>query len=57
MDNGKYHLNWDGKLLLDEDGKPIPKSICICFAHEPNECVCGAWDDVEGWYDDEDEEY
>ena len=57
MDNGEYHLNWDGKLLLDEQGEPIPKSICICFAHEPNECVCGAWDDVEGWYDDENEEH
>lgn len=31
-------------------------SKCICHAHEPNECICGAWDDVdyEEWYNEED---
>ena len=35
--------------VLDEDGKPIPKTICLCNAYEPNECCCGAWDDVTDW--------
>lgn len=44
------------QLVLDEDGNPIPSSVCICNAFEPNECICGAWDDVDAdsWYDDDD---
>lgn len=40
------------ELILDEGGEPIPKTICICCAYEPNECVCGAWADVDSaaWY-------
>jgi len=43
------------ELVLDEQGEPIPSTICICAAHEPNECCCGAWDDVDPveWYSDE----
>lgn len=27
---------------------------CYCAAHEPSECCCGAWSDVEDWwYEDE----
>ena len=40
--------------LVDENGNMIPASYCLCYAHEPSECVCAttAW---EGWrYDDED---
>lgn len=47
----EYHLNNEGGILLDEYGNPIPITVCLCAAHEPNECVCGAWDDVEDWYD------
>lgn len=50
----EYHKDWDGKYILDENGEKIPLTSCICHAFEPNECVCGAWDDVEGWYDDAD---
>jgi len=33
---------------MTKDGK------CECHAFEPDECTCGAWDDVaEGWYGDE----
>ena len=61
---GKYHaqlqLDDDGnstgkyQLILDEDDDPIPANVCICHAFEPNECICGAWDDVDvnEWYDD-----
>ena len=37
------------ELILDEDGRPIPAKICLCHAYEPNECCCGAWDDVTDW--------
>lgn len=23
---------------------------CYCAAHEPSECCCGAWSDVEDWW-------
>ena len=34
------------ELILDETGKPIPLSICLCFAYEPSECCCDttSWD-------------
>lgn len=34
------------ELILDENGLPIPLSICLCFAHEPGECCCNttSWD-------------
>ena len=38
-----FHKNKDGSLFLDEEGKPVPLTICICYAREPNECICGAW--------------
>lgn len=40
----KYHVDWEGKQLLNEDGKPIPIYVCICAAHSSYECCCGAWD-------------
>ena len=51
----EYHTDFEGNLILDTDGKPIPTSTCICHAYEPNECCCGAWDDVVDWYDGEEE--
>ena len=44
-----FHVDDEGNLILDENDKPIPKNICLCFAHGPTECCCGAWDDVEDW--------
>lgn len=38
------HQDIDGTILIDENHKPIPRWICICFAHSSSECVCGAWD-------------
>ena len=26
---------------------------CLCHAHEPGECCCGSWDDVDYDYNDE----
>jgi hypothetical protein len=51
----EFHTDLDGNLILDEDGNPVEKSICICGAWEPTECACGAWDDVnlDEWYKDD----
>jgi len=46
-DNTQYHLDYDGNILLDEFGEPIPMSICICAAYCSCECCCGSWDGVE----------
>lgn len=43
IDNEEYHAE-DGEPILDENGEPIPKHICICAAHNAYECCCGAWD-------------
>lgn len=48
-----YHANDEGELLREEDGSLIPASICLCFAHGPSECVCGAWDDQSDDYEPE----
>lgn len=42
-DETKYHLDYEGNYLLDEDGEKIPAHICICAAWDESECVCGAW--------------
>lgn len=39
-----YHKDEDGNFILDESGNKIPSTICLCYAHSTNECVCGAWD-------------
>ena len=64
IDGDWYHaqpiLTEDGdttgeyELILDESGDPISAKTCICHAFEPNECICGAWDDVRpsDWYDE-----
>lgn len=64
IDGDWYHaqpiLTEDGdatgeyELILDESGDPISAKKCICHAFEPNECICGAWDDVShsDWYDE-----
>ncbi len=39
--NGCYTLF---ELIFDENGKMIPASVCLCFAHSSSECICGAWD-------------
>lgn len=54
----EYHTQYDGSLILDENGEPIPKTVCICAAWEPSECCCGAWDDVDSdsWYGESEDE-
>lgn len=65
IDGEHYHARevWKGdepteelELILDENDQPIPASICLCYAREPSECCCGAWDDVDvnQWYSDDD---
>lgn len=51
-----FHKDLDGDYVLDEQGNKIPSNVCICYAREPNECCCGAWDDVDidWWYDEPD---
>lgn len=36
--------------VLDEDGEPIPKTVCLCSAYSSSECCCGAWDGTYDWY-------
>jgi hypothetical protein len=46
----QYHTDYEGNLLVDENGDNIPSYICICFAHESSECACGGWDtDTQHW--------
>ena len=56
----QYHCEeiWDDtyqtvgyRLLLDEHGNPIPLDQCICAAHSPSECACGAWSSDDYWDD------
>lgn len=49
----------DGSVVGSEDcyichGTGEVEDGCYCAAHEPSECCCGAWSDVEDWwYEDE----
>ena len=60
-DGKLYHAEQfeDGSwnFILDETGSLIPASCCLCYAHEPGECVCAttAWKGYR--YDDDDEDY
>jgi len=43
-----YHKDYDGELILDEDGEPIPLTFCICAAHNEFDCCCDCpWGDEE----------
>lgn len=44
IDGKEYHADDEGKPLREENGDLIPAHICLCWAHGPSECVCGAWD-------------
>lgn len=34
------------------EGTGEVEDYCYCCAHEPSECCCGAWDDIEEeWYE------
>lgn len=57
-DDGElYHAqeNEDGTcdFIKEEDGSLIPAHMCLCYAHEPSECVCActSWDNYS--YDDD----
>lgn len=60
-ENGKEveYLDDNTKVVTDEDchichGTGEVEDYCFCAAFEPNECICGAWDDVrDSWYDEE----
>ena len=39
-----YHLDDEYNLLIDKDGLPTPKYVCLCAARSVYECACGAWD-------------
>ena len=64
-ENGKEveYLDDDTRVVTDEDchichGTGEVKDYCFCAAFEPNECMCGAWDDVRDiWYDNEEQFY
>ena len=60
-ENGKEveYLDDNTRVVTDEDchichGTGEVEDYCYCAAFEPNECMCGAWDDVrDSWYDNE----
>lgn len=60
-DNGKEieYLDDDTPITTDVDchicnGAGEVEDYCYCSAYEPDECMCGAWDDVrDSWYDNE----
>ena len=64
-ENGKEveYLDDNTTIVTDEDchichGTGEVEDYCYCFAFEPNECICGAWDDVrDSWYDNEEQFY
>lgn len=64
-ENGKEteYLDDNTKVVTDEDchichGTGEVEYYCFCAAFEPNECICGAWDDVrDSWYDNEEQFY
>lgn len=61
IDSVKYHTReiYDDEYnvigeeyVLDENDRPIPRTICLCAAQSANECCCGAWDDDIDFNDD-----
>ena len=62
-ENGKEveYLDDNTRVVTDEDchichGTGEVEDYCYCAAFEPNECICGAWDDVrDSWYDNEEQ--
>lgn len=60
--NGKemeYDETTDKLVVTNNDchicnGTGEVEDYCYCSAYEPNECLCGAWDDVRNsWYTNE----
>ena len=48
----------DGYIITTEHNCPTCEGTgevgdeCFCYARDPNECCCGAWDDIEEeWYE------
>ena len=39
----------------DLENNKLDANFCTCGAYEPDECSCGAWDDVDRdkWYEEE----
>lgn len=64
-ENGKEieYLDDNTIIVTDEDchvchGTGEVEDYCYCAAFEPNECICGAWDDVrDSWYEHEEQFY
>lgn len=60
-ENGKEveYLDDEIRVVTDVDchichGTGEVGDYCYCFAFEPNECMCGGYDDVrDSWYDNE----
>jgi hypothetical protein len=44
IDGKRYHADYDDTTLTFDNGDYIPETVCICAAHNANECCCGAWD-------------
>lgn len=43
--------NYTAITLEDKDWESYKKGACLCFAKCPSECLCGAWDLEDDFYD------
>jgi hypothetical protein len=43
MENTDWHLDSSGEYLVDENGDRIPAYVCMCFATNRYDCICGGW--------------
>lgn len=41
---GEFYHMIDGKFVMDANRNFVPDYVCICEAHNKDECICGAWE-------------
>lgn len=54
---GRFYENWmtipryTAMTLEDKDWESYKKGACLCFARCSSECLCGAWDLEDAFYE------
>jgi hypothetical protein len=54
-DTSENVVGWEDCYICHGTGEV--EDGCYCAAHEPSECCCGAWSDVEDWWYEDDYDY